>query len=508
MSEAPNAFGIIQVFERLEVGPVKVERRRLLAPYRFVRDGEEHVVDFIYRFEENVFEPGDIQSQNLACIMAAQIAINYGLFCKTIVFHGPFDEIDRRFIEDMAENTAREIYVKKFLQPNPFLLGAAAHLPVVQLSHYLQAQLLFPDLLPAGNEVLLPWSATEPKEHAILSSGGKESLLSFGLITEVGFAAHPIFVNESGRHWFTAINSYKYFKESIPNTSRVWTNSDRVFVFALRLMPFISQDFATKRADDYPIRLWTVAIFLFAVLPLVRKRHLGRIVIGDEFDTTRQYWHEGIPHYDGLFDQSRYFDEVLSRYYTAKRWSVCQFSIVRPLSELLILNTLYNRYPQLQQHQVSCHAAHKEGERIHPCGKCEKCRRIVNMLMALGGDPTHCGYSVTQIQSCLERMTGKGSHQENADTQQLTTMLVKQGLITLNEERQANLKERPEIMNLRFCANRAPVDGIPLELRKPIYQILLAYADGAVYDNEGFWEPFDPLESPLILRPYTFENQG
>ena len=64
-------------------------------------------------------------------------------------------------------------------------------------------------------------------------------------------------------------------------------------------------DFARLRSDDYPIRLWTVAVFVFGVLPLVRKRGLGRIVIGCEHDTTRVVEHEGIPHYDGLYDQSR-----------------------------------------------------------------------------------------------------------------------------------------------------------------------------------------------------------
>ena len=52
---------------------------------------------------------------------AAQVALNYGLFCRRIVFKGLFDDLDQRFLKDMAENTARDIYVKKFLEPNPFL---------------------------------------------------------------------------------------------------------------------------------------------------------------------------------------------------------------------------------------------------------------------------------------------------------------------------------------------------------------------------------------------------
>ncbi|MFP3912873.1 MAG: hypothetical protein ACLFUT_12435, partial [Desulfobacteraceae bacterium] len=47
---------------------------------------------------------------------------------------------------------------------------------------------------------------TSRARHAVSSSGGKESLLTYGLLQELGIETHPLFVNESGRHWFTALN--------------------------------------------------------------------------------------------------------------------------------------------------------------------------------------------------------------------------------------------------------------------------------------------------------------
>ena len=61
------------------------------------------------------------------------------------------------------------------------------------------------------------------------------------------------------------------------------------------------------------------------------------------------------------------------------------------MSELLVEKVLVERYPELQRHQVSCHAASVRGEQVYPCGRCEKCRRVVAMLTAVGGDPTRCG---------------------------------------------------------------------------------------------------------------------
>ena len=138
------------------------------------------------------------------------------------------------------------------------------------------------------------------------------------------------------------------------------------------------------RADIYPIRLWTVAVFLFGALPLMRKRGIDRLVIGDEFDTSTRVRHKGITHYDGLYDQSRWFDNAMSRYFRRKSWGVAQFSLLRPLSELLIEKILVERYPELLRLQLSCHAAHADGDEVLPCGRCEKCRRIAGMLLAFG----------------------------------------------------------------------------------------------------------------------------
>ena len=120
----------LQVIDRLEIGPPEIERRRLTAPYRVIRNGTEASTELGYRWEQDVFNPDDPASDNLASMIAAQVALNYGLFCRQLEFRGPYDLVDRRFLAAMAENTAREIYVKKFLEPNPFLIGDAAELQI------------------------------------------------------------------------------------------------------------------------------------------------------------------------------------------------------------------------------------------------------------------------------------------------------------------------------------------------------------------------------------------
>ena len=492
----------LKVIDCLEIGPVNLEPRRFSAPYRIVIGTSENSTTLSYVYDEDVFDPTESESQNLASMIAAQVGINYGLFCKDIRFQGTYDEADRRFIADAVENTAREIYVKKFLEPNPFLVGEAASLEPLKASSYSQARLAFTKET-AGKQFRL-WE-TSFDRYAVLSSGGKDSLLSFGLLRELGSEVHPVFGNESGRHWFTALNAHRYFKDNIHNTTRVWMNSDRVFAWMLRHLPFVRADFADVRSDDYPIRLWTVAVFLFGALPLLRKRGIGRLLIGDEYDTTHRTNSSGITHYDGLYDQSRYFDHALTRYFLRKNWSVQQFSVLRPLSELLIQKILVERYPELQAQQVSCHAAHQEGDRIKPCGKCEKCRRIVSMLTALGADPSACGYSATQVANCLDDFPKKGIHQEKVGAQHLEWLLTSKKLVKTRKSSQS-LKPRPEVLLLRFDREHSPLNNIPASLRKPLYRIYLEHAERAVIRSGRLWLKLDPFSEESLTSAYPFEK--
>ena len=500
-----DPLSMLEVFDRLEIGPVKLEPKRLIAPYRLFSDGVEDRTELIYSYEETVFDPAEPESRNLADMIAAQVAINYGLFCSAVVFHGTFDELDRRFIREMAENTAREIYVKKFLEPNPFLIDAYTRLPAVKKQKYLRAALEFAEKPVSKSRPQWQLWPSKKNRHCVLSSGGKDSLLSFGLINELGREVHPIFVNESGRHWFTALNAYRYFKDHMPHTARVWVNSDRLFSWMLQRLPMIRKDFASIRSDQYPIRLWTVAVFAFGALPLLRKRKIARLIIGDEFDTTIRRNFHGIPHYDGLYDQSIYFDQSLSRYFLRKGWSISQFSVLRPLSELLIEKILVERYPDLQQQQTSCHATHKQGDRVYPCGNCEKCRRIVAMLKAIDADPLRCGYSTEMIQNCLNILPHKRVSQEAAGVRHLFYTLMQKGLIDTQALPPEAFKEHPEILKLRFDSKSSPINSTPIDLRKGLFQICLQHANGAVQRTGRFWKEFDVLTHPAVDAAFAFE---
>lgn len=495
------------VLDSLRVHDLTVEPKRVKVNYTVQGPDKEAVTtELIFSYDVATFDKKKGADVNLASMMAAQIALNYGLFFKEIVFDGLYDAADQRFLIDMMENTSREVLVMKFLSPNEFLKPPYDQVQPEKLARYTQAKVVFTNTSFGSLEI--PHTSPTPDygKYAILSSGGKDSLLTYGLVKELG-EAHPVFVNESGRHWFTAVNAYRYFKEAEPNTRKPWTNCDRVFNWMVRQLPFIKENFQNIRADIYPIRMWNVAVFVFSTLPVVRNRGIGNVLIGNEYDTTVKGNFQGISYYNGLYDQSKYFDNALTRYYQKKGWHLYQYSLLRSLSELLILKILVKRYPDLQRLQVSCHAAHEEGGRMLPCGNCEKCRRIIGMLKALDEDPGRCGYTPVQIERGLTALAAKKVKQIGSDAAHLYHLLLSGGLIASNEHTRKLARPHPEILQLRFDPERSLLSDLPAFVRKPLMEIYDPYADGRAHRKDKKWEPLSPDEQDLTA-PYFLKQMN
>lgn len=127
------------------------------------------------------------------------------------------------------------------------------------------------------------------------------------------------------------------------------------------------------------------------------------------------------------------------------------------------------------------------------------------MLSALGADPTRCGYSRDQIDSCIRDIGKRGVHQEAAGAEHMAYMLVQKALLPSGGPA---FRQHPEIMKLRFDPRRSPMDGIPVDLRRKLYPIFLQHVDGAVKRKGRKWVAFDPLADKAANAPYAFETDS
>ena len=86
-----DPLAVLECIDRLTVGPVRLEPRRLTMPYVVEQGDRRAEHELIYRYEQDVFDPDSPASRNLANLIGAQVALNYGLFCREIAFVGEFD---------------------------------------------------------------------------------------------------------------------------------------------------------------------------------------------------------------------------------------------------------------------------------------------------------------------------------------------------------------------------------------------------------------------------------
>jgi creatinine amidohydrolase/Fe(II)-dependent formamide hydrolase-like protein len=92
---------------------------------------------------------------------------------------------------------------------------------------------------------------------------------------------------------------------------------------------------------------------------------------------------------------------------------------------------------------------------------------------------------------------------------QVLWMLARSGRLGAGREAEAARSDpggpNPEVMSLRFDERRSPIQAIPNDIRRPLFEVLLQHADGAVQRSGRTWTPIDLLTDPMVARPYRYE---
>lgn len=434
----------------------------------------------IFTYEEDIDSIENIK--NLARLMVSMPLINYGLFADEIRFNFPLTSEDRAYIKDNMDIISRDIFVNKICRRRADFIK----------KEYIPSE---DDIKPENAETRarLVFSGTSDEKFssaffrdraAVLSSGGKESLLTYGLLKELGKEVYPVFFNESGGHWRTAMPAYRGMLKNEKNTKRIWSNIDRYYLFMLDHLKIIREDHRKVRADTYPIRLFIFGPYIFSMLPIFIKYGIGNILLGSEYDDPRaDYSYRGIRHYFGIYDQSVDFDVYNTRYFNSKGIRIRQWSIVRPITGLIVERILIKRYHNLYRYQRSCHSCHIEDGEIVPCGTCTKCLGVMSFIIANDGDPREINYREEHIRS-LEQNIKNTQLRLDPDEREHTFYLLGRKGFDLDG------KEHPHVEMLHFDERNSPMDHIPEDYRD-VFSIYRDYVKGAVVLKGTEFIPFD-----------------
>jgi hypothetical protein len=407
--------------------------------------------------------------------------INYGLFSKEIKLMFPISASDFSLLNDFLEIFAKDIFINKLVRKkNPYILPQ--FLP-------LESEVTYENACPTAkiNPTALSQDvpiSRETKENScgVLSSGGKESLLTYAMLKEIGAEVYPLYVNESGGHWRTALPAYRQSAKNEPNNTRVWTNVDRFYTFMLDHMRIIRPDHRKIWADTYPIRLCIFPVYVFLLLPIFKHKKIGNLLIGSELDDPRATpLFKGIKHYFGVYDQTQDFDLRMEQWYLKRLPGMRQWSAVRSISGMIVERVLTNRYPELARFQRSCHSCRFEKDKIVPCGKCSKCQGVLLFLLANQVDPSIMEYRKEDILALPERLS-KGAIRLDEDEREHSLFLSKQlGLVG---------KKYCHIETIHLNKPTSDIELIPARFRTPLLKILGDYTKGFTKLDGDSWKPW------------------
>ncbi|HWG91920.1 MAG TPA: hypothetical protein VNZ52_13805 [Candidatus Thermoplasmatota archaeon] len=476
----------LRFVEELRVWDPVLSRRSIETTYRFtMRTGEVHEFDLAYKYDLPVIEE-TWRLRNLARLLVSLPALNYGLFTERFVLDYPLTRADVAYLKEMMDVTAREQYLTRIVSENPLILP----------EYRITPEEFDPKAVKrvAKVEVDLEKAQAEEAEldadkYAVLSSGGKESLLTYGLLKELGKEVHPIYFNESGRHWHTAVTSYRHMQRTEPLTKRIWSTTDRLYTGVNKILPLVRRDFQRVRADVYPIQMWVFNNYQVAAMPYLLHAGVGNLLMGNEYDEGPWPEVKGVRYYYAIYDQSQEFDLRASAFYGEKGLPVSQFSLVRPIAGPMVQEILGKRYPDLWKTQTSCHATHTKAGKVLPCGRCSKCLGVMLFHLQAGLDPTKIRYTKADVARLPERVATTHLKLDRGEAENSLSKLVERGWPFQGSFNGFEPREHPAVDRLRFDEEMSLLTNLPEHLRANVHRLFLEHAKGALLKRGGKWAP-------------------
>ncbi|MDA8143640.1 MAG: metal-binding protein, partial [Thermoplasmatales archaeon] len=173
----------ISVFDEIRIKPLQIGKR-LISGTVSIKSGDllkEYRIIFSYSDEINV-------SENLAGLILTMPVINFTLFTKRLILDFPVSDLDLRNVRELVRINNREVFINKLLRRR-YEFFKKEYLPE---ESDITAENIdgITEVASSGTYTDEAHTGTGNNSVAVLSSGGKESLLSYGILRETGAETH------------------------------------------------------------------------------------------------------------------------------------------------------------------------------------------------------------------------------------------------------------------------------------------------------------------------------
>jgi hypothetical protein len=224
----------------------------------------------------------------------------------------------------------------------------------------------------------------------ILFSFGKESLLTYGLLEELGVTPIPFFMKEPQS---TYENTHKR-KLANKFEKRVGTEVN-----------FFPLSFGRLRQDEDMFWGWDIILsqYVFTLIPYYFYHHAKYLFLGGE--QSCNFYSEDQEGYlvNPVFEQSIAVLQLLKNIPELFAIGTHIGSLVEPLHEIFITYLLHHRYSEIGRFQMSCFSEEPEAKKSRWCGHCEKCARMYIFFKALNISPERVGFYNDKMLSSEKR---------------------------------------------------------------------------------------------------------
>ncbi len=218
------------------------------------------------------------------------------------------------------------------------------------------------------------------KERAIVFfSFGKDSLLTYGLLQELGVSPILVFMKEpqsaieNAHKRKLADRFYKKFEEEIE---------------------FFPLSIGRLRQETDMAWGWDIILsqYAFILVPYYFYYQARYLFFGNErscnFFTTDKENYLINPVFEQSVSSMQLLQSIPKLFFIQTHIG----SLIEPINEIFITYILHRRYPDIARFQMSCFSEEEEAKKKRWCGVCEKCARIYIFFKALGISPERVGF--------------------------------------------------------------------------------------------------------------------
>ena len=218
------------------------------------------------------------------------------------------------------------------------------------------------------------------KEKAIvLFSFGKESLLTYALLNELGITPIPIFMKEP--------------QSSFENAHKRKL-AERFYQKIGETIKFFPLAIGKLRQETNFAWGWDIILsqYAFILLPFYFYHQARYLFFGNEqscnFYTNDQEGYFINPVFEQSISAVQLLQDIPKIFFIQTHIG----SLVEPIHEIFITYILHHRYPKIGRFQMSCFSEEPEAKKRRWCGVCEKCARLYIFFKALNISPEKVGF--------------------------------------------------------------------------------------------------------------------